>query len=291
MIDTTELVLRCQQWLMDENAQAYQVSQIRMQLSIEASRLANRHLLGQAVLYQAVANRHYYQLDAMGIFLAGGTSTGGSITTLVDGAANFGAAGVIASDRLRDLADGSEATITSVATSTLTAANGFFGGVTNTPIAGNLYIVERPVAASRVSEVAEVYYDGKRLLKTTEATLDARRPGWEGWDGEPRYWLADSDAIVSTIRIVPCPQRTGSSFPVFPFAPFILDWRGNLMLLLYQDAADDAASSTGCPDKYADILVYRTVGALAGWQTEYENVPLSQLMPQLATVWRQALGE
>ena len=297
MIDPAELVIRCQQWLMDEHDEAdealfppaYTTAQVRTQLAIEASRLANQRILGTVVVAQAVVDVHAYPLDAMGIRIAGGFASGGSVFTISHASLNFVTLGVIVGDRVRDLTDGSTAIVTGVATGTLTADAGFLGGVTNLPVSGNLFVVEHPLDANRVVEVAQVYYSGVKLVETTESELDVRRPGWETWSGEPRYWLADGDKVISTIRVVPSPTRSGSTAPVFPMNPFILDWHDNLMIFLFEDAQDAGRVDTGLLDRYEDMLVYNTVGSLAGRQGEYENGSLAQIMPQLAALWAMGL--
>lgn len=299
MTATLDLMTRTQQWLMDEgpapgaDGTAFLAAQIREQLAIEASRLANRNIIGAVAVIQGVTNRHYYPLDAVGVLVTSGTATGGSVTTLVDSGKNFVALGVAIGDRVRDLTDGSTGTVTTVAATTLTCAGQFLGGVTNLPVSGAVYLVETPLTAPRVVEVTQVYYNGSKLTYTTEATLDARYDGWEtATGGEPHWWLVDSATRPTEVRIVPPPVRTGSGGIQLPMLPFQLPITDNLVIFVFQDAGDLPAdtSSTGLPDTYDDVLVYNTAAALAGWQTEYENVPLAQLLPALTGLWMQALG-
>jgi hypothetical protein len=292
MTSVADLIVRCQQWLQDEDAKAYQAAQVQTQLALEASRLANGRILGAVVAAQAVTNRHVYPLDAMGTLITTGTATGGSATTVVDGTKDFGALGVTSSrDRIRNLTDGSLALVTSVTTTTLTASAGWTGGVTNTASSGDVYLVETPITAQRIVEIAAVQYNGERLSYTTERELDARYDGWETWTGEPRYWLTDSATTPTELRIVPAPLRTGSAAVQIPPVPFVLDWHDNLVVWLSQDAPDLPAGTTdhGLPQAYEDLLTFNTVGTLAGWQSDYENVSLQQLLPTLGAIWEQAL--
>lgn len=292
MTTVADLVVRCQQWLQDEDAKAYQTSQVQTQLALEGSRLANGRILGAVVAAQAVVNRHVYPLDAMGTLLTTGTATGGSATTLVDTGTNFVALGVTAhQDRVRNLTDGSTALVTAVATTTLTATAGWSGGVANTATSGDLYLVETPITAQNIVEIAQVYYNGERLSYATERQLDARYDGWEAWTGEPRYWLTDSATTPTELRLVPAPMRTGSAAVQIPPVPFTLDWHDNLIIWLYQDAPDLPAGTTahGLPQAYEDLLVYNTVAELSSRQTDFENVSLASLLPALGAVWEQAL--
>lgn len=288
MIDVSELVVRCQQFLMDENEQAYSEAQIRTQLALEASKLASQRILGQVVLAQAVANVHTYPLDVMSVLITSALATSATVTTITQSSLDFVTLGVVAGDRIRDLTDGSVGIVTTVATTVLTASGGFLGGVTNTPAANDLFVVEHPITANRVVEVGHVYYNGTCLAKTTEHTLDTRRPGWETWTGEPRYWMADGEKVISTIRLVPAPTRTGSSAPTFPMNPLSMDWHDNLMVFLFEDAKAEGVTDTGLLDVHDDIAVFQTVAQLAGRQTEYENYPQALLMPTLAAMWMQA---
>ena len=292
MASVSELITRCQQWLQDEDAHAYLAAQVQTQLALEASRLANGGLLGAVAVAQAVVGRHVYPLDALGTLVTTGIATGGSATTLVNSGADFSALGVTANqDLLRNLTDGSTALVTTVATTTLTVAQGWAGGLLNVGTSGDLYLVETPITAQRVVDITQVYYNGERLFETTEQVLDARYDGWETWTGEPRFWLTDSATTPAELRLVPAPLRTGSAVVQIPMIPFVLDWRDNIVVWLTYDAPDYPSGTTdhSLPQAYEDLLMLNTVGELAGRQTDYENVSLAALAPAIAAVWEQAL--
>lgn len=293
MTALNELIPRTQDWLMSSDTTGdYSRAQVLTQLGVEASRLANRGILGHAVVAQAVTGLHVYPLDTMSVSLGTGTATGGSATTLVDSGQDFTLLGLtVGVDRVRNATDGSVGIVTAIATTVLTCGAGFVGGVTQAVATGDKYFLESPLITDHVVIVTQVYYNGERLLKTTERELDARVPGWESVPGEPKYWLTDGAVRPTELRIVPAPQRTGSALVQIPMVPFVLDWHDNLLLFLTVDAHDVTSETddSGLPNAYDDLLVLMAAQALAGWQDEYQNDSLAQLTGALVDVWQDAL--
>lgn len=288
-----ELVTRTQSWLLDEQAHGYTRAQVLNQLSIESSRLANRGILGFVTVAQAVAGLHVYPLDTMSLSLGTGTATAGDATTLTNTLVDFTVLGITAgTDRLLNATDGSVGLITTVATTVLTCAAGMTGGANNTNTVGDVYFIQSPLVTDRVVSLTQVYYDGDRLLKTTEKELDARYPGWEISTGPPKYWLTDSAVRPTELRIVPAPTVTGSGIVQIPMRPFVLDYHDNLLIFVTIDAHDptEEMEESDLPMAYEDVLVLMAAQSMAGWQTEYENDSLAQLAGSLVDVWQDALN-
>lgn len=84
------------------------------------------------------------------ITIAQGTATGGSGTTLEDTSANFTAAGVVVDDIVINETDGSTATVTAVADTTLTFSGSLSGGSDNTFEVNDAYSVKAASPAKTI---------------------------------------------------------------------------------------------------------------------------------------------
>ena len=137
-----------------------------------------------------------------------------------------------------------------------------------------------------------VLYNEERLDYATEETLDRLMPGWEDVQDEPRFWTTDGQA-PNVIRIVPAPLRDGSSVPLIPPLPMILDPVNNFLVFLYEDRAERAGDESDdfpLPECWEDLLVYETAAAMASKEGDYQQWPLAMALRELSKIYRNALG-
>ena len=140
--------------------------------------------------------------------------------------------------------------------------------------------------------VRMVLYNEGRLDYATEAMLDRWKAGWEYVQGEPQFWTMDKQS-PNVIRLVPPPLRSGSSVPLIPPLPMILDPVDNLVVFLYEDRAsqaNDTSDTLPVPDVWEDPLVYDTVAALLSRETDYQNLPVANACRVIAQLYLQQLG-
>ena len=141
--------------------------------------------------------------------------------------------------------------------------------------------------------VRMVLYNEEPLEYASEEMLDRLHPGWEDWSGEPRYYTTDSQS-PNVIRLVPAPLRDGSTVPLIPPLPFILDPVNNTLVFLYEDRgverANDEQDDFPLQECWEDSLVYETSAAMAGKEGDYQNIPLAMTLRELSRVYSNALG-
>lgn len=145
-----------------------------------------------------------------------------------------------------------------------------------------LYVV------NNVNSIDYVLYNERVLRYATETALDRTRRMWEGEANEPRYWTTDNQA-PNTIRVIPAPQRTGSTVPIYP-SPLIMPMLDNLVVFTTEDIAsqiDDVADELPTLADWNDILVWRTARMLAERETTTQNLPVAALCKQVEDLWLQ----
>jgi len=131
-----------------------------------------------------------------------------------------------------------------------------------------------------------VLYNERVLRYATEETLDRTQRKWEGEAGEPHYWTTNNQS-PNTVRIVPAPQRTGSTVPVFP-SPLIMPMIDNLVIFTTDDISaqmDDVSDVLPTLASWDDVLVWRTARMLAERETTVQNLPVAALCKQLEDLW------
>lgn len=141
-----------------------------------------------------------------------------------------------------------------------------------------------PVA--NVNSIDYVLYNERVLRYATETALDRTRRMWEQLAGEPQYWTTDNQA-PNTIRLVPAPQRTGSTVPVYP-SPLIMPMIDNLVVFTTEDITsqiDTGRDELPTLIDWDDILVWRTARMLAERETTSQNLPVAALCKQLEDLW------
>ena len=283
---------------LDIDSPAWLRSEVVRQLDQEITTLSRRGIWGNIMIVQAEINRALYPMNEQGLFLATGrdnSGTTGNLTTLTDTTQDFVVAGVAVDDRLRNLTDGSQGIITTVAATVLTCSAGLTGGVENVVDTTDLYLVERPVTSVAVVDIACVLYNGQELFYATEDTLD-RLPGG-GWEvtatppTTPKYWTVNHTFNPTVLRIVPPPITTGSSIPVIPGVPLPIPWQNNLVVFFHEQPQQslDESISLQTLDAFEDLVVYETVAALAMEEGDYQDEAVATIARELGSLWRKQL--
>lgn len=297
LVDRAKLLLRDTSADEDTPTPKWARASYRRQLDNALARLARAGLFGNVLVIQAEAQRSLYPLNEQALWLASGRDNGGgtgSATQLTDSTADFVTAGVVAGDRLRNLTDGAQGTLTTVAATVLTCSAGFTGGVDNAVDSRDLYVVERPLTTTVLVGIDTVLYNGRELRPATEETLDrlGHGPQWELRTKPPRYWSVDHTDNPTVLRIHPAPVLTGSALPVLPPVPLPLDWKDNLVVYyreVPQSEQEEAALVQVLP-VWEDVVAYETAAALAHDEGEGLDEVTSTVFRELSALWKQRLG-
>lgn len=273
---------------------AWDDAQVRTALDAAALALARTEAIQDLVWVQAVADQRHYRLNAQNLCVATGQDSSGAtgnLTTVTDATQDFTLT-VVAGDRLRNFTDGSTGIITSIATTTLTCATGFTGGIDNAFDHRDAYGVERPLTQHIVTAVLTVLYDGIELEYASRDRLDRLDPGWERRARGPKYWTVDQAETPSVVTIIPPPALTGSSIPQFPMSPLAQRYEENLVLLVshHTQQTGDGAESLGTLDVCHQGLVYDATARLAGFEGEWQHPSLATACKAMAALWWRLLG-
>ncbi len=300
MVVWGKLIDRCKYLLtdplLDTDDPAWLRATVGQRLNDAITGLARQGLWGTMTVVQAMANRALYPLNEQAILLIAGRDNGGgtnNLTDLTDTTVDFVTLGVAVNDRLRNLTDGAQGIITTVAATVLTCSAGVTGGVQNSIDSGDTYIVERPLVAPVVCAIDAVLYNGYELEYATEVALDRRyAQGWETRRTEPKYWTVDNMETPTVLHVLPPPRLSGSSVLRFPPAPFFLPWEDNLVLFLREQPQTVTAedSPVALLDAYHDLLVWQAVSGCAQQEGQHQDLAVATVAREMGALWRQQLG-
>ncbi len=295
MATVADLTLFCRALLQDviPATYAWEDAQIRTALDDALAHWTRREGVADWIWVQGVQNQRHYPLNGQALFLQASTDDSGTtdnLTTVTDSTVDFTTT-VLAGDQVRNYTDGSTGIITGVATTVLTCAAGFTGGLTNAFDTGDAYGVERPIIASRVARIEAVVYDGQELFEATHEQLDRLQPAWEGRELVPKYWLVDQQETPTRLTIVPSPRVTGSSIPLFPMDPFPQRYAENLLVLVrhHPQSTMEANELVHLLDIEHFAVAYEAVARVARFEGEWQHPSLAVTAEGLMALFQQLM--
>jgi len=137
-------------------------------------------------------------------------------------------------------------------------------------------------------DFAEVLCDGRSLRPVQEDALTRLRRDWDQASGNPQYFTVPLEP-AETLRLIPVPHTTGSALVHDPPQTIAGDITNNLVAFRWVTPPDVVAGTFPLQEVFEDLVVFMTVSALSGQDSEYHDKERGQSFGALAKIVLQAL--